>query len=127
MSHAVNRTRGWSYEVTTTAGIPDPMSLCACFKVGTITSKTWDTFKDTLGGVSASGEPPPNTQEVFTCVVWVKDALHALDKAGVIRLTKSISEIQEFAVQQAELNRKAVEQGTGSAMVWNNTGFSTTS
>jgi len=125
--HAVNGSGGWTMEIEATAAIPTSMSLCLCFKVGTVTSKSWDVFRTTLGSVPGSGQPSPNTQETFTCRVWVKDALVALHKAGVIQLTKAISTIEQMAVQRAESNRSAVEQGTGGAMVWNATGFSTTS
>jgi len=124
--HAVNRSGGWFLETKTTTGVPTSLSLCLCFKVGTVNSQTWNTLKTTLGQVPASGQPSPNTHEAFTCRVWVKDALLALHNAGVIRLTKAIATIEEKAVEQAESRRVGVEQGTHGAMVWNNTGFSTT-
>ncbi|KAF2469554.1 uncharacterized protein BDR25DRAFT_315166 [Lindgomyces ingoldianus] len=125
--HAVNRTGGWSLEIKTTSGIPTSISLCLCFKVGTVNAETWAKLKDTLQQVPGNGQPSPNTQEAFTCRVWVKDALLALHNAGVIRLTKAIATIEEEAIMQAEGNRAGVEGGTNGAMVWNRTGFSTTS
>ena len=123
--HAVNRTGSWNLETITTSGIPDPMSLCLCFKVGTANSQTWDILKTTLGLVPANGQPSPNTHEVFTCRVWVKDALLALHNARVARLTTSIEEIERKAIQKAESHRERVEQGTDKAMVLNTTGVST--
>lgn len=124
---AVNRTGGWSLEIKTTNGIPDSKSLCLAFRVGIVTSQNWDTLKSTLGNVPASGHPSPNTQEAFTCRVWVKDALLALHNASVIRLLQAIATIEQEAIRTEEENRTHVELGSGSAVVWNVTGFSATS
>lgn len=56
----------------------------------------------------------------------VKDAIHALHNAGVIRLSKAIETIEQIALDTAEGNRNSIEQGTGVAMVMNSTGFSGT-
>jgi len=125
--HAINRSGGWSLETETTSGVPNSESLCLCFKVGTVNSETWNTLKIKLGQVPASGQPSPNTQEAFTCRVWVKDALLALHNAGVICLTKTIATIEADAIRQAEKNRSGVELGEHGAMVCNYTGVSTTS
>ncbi|KAF2425515.1 hypothetical protein EJ08DRAFT_594316 [Tothia fuscella] len=125
--HAINRSGGWSLELKETSGVPTSMSLCLAFKVGTVNSANWETFKQTLASVPANGQPSPNTNEEFTCRVWVKDALHALHLAGVIRLLKSIAEIELEALDKAEANRLAVERGRNSARVINQTGYSTSS
>ncbi|KAI9710956.1 MAG: hypothetical protein M1820_002393 [Bogoriella megaspora] len=125
--HAVNRSGGWSVDIRTTSGVPSSVSLCLCFKVGSVTSQNWDAFKATLRGLPGSSKPSPNTREAFTCRVWVKDALLALHNARLIHLTEDISNIEQAAVEKAESNRNNVEQGTGGAMVWNSTNFSATS
>ena len=112
--HAVNRTGGWSLEIKTTSGVPEPLSLCLLFKVGTVNSQTWDTLRSTLERVPGNGQPSPNTQEAFSCRVWVKDALLALHNAGVFRLTKAISAIEKEAIEKAEPNRDDVEHGLNS-------------
>lgn len=126
MWYAVNRTGSWSLENKTTGGIPTSISLCLAFKIGTITSQNWAAFKTTLGGVPSSGQPSVNTQEAFTCRIWVKDALLALHNASIICLAMAIRTIEEKAIEAAERNRQRVEGGSGRARVWNNPGFATT-
>ncbi|KAF2875039.1 hypothetical protein BDV95DRAFT_306668 [Massariosphaeria phaeospora] len=125
--HAVNRTGGWSVEIKTTSGVPSSLSLCLCFKVGTVNSQNSSVLRATLRQVPGSGQPSPNTQELFSCRVWVKDALLALHNAGVIRLTMAIATIEERAIERGEMLREGVEHGVKDAMVWNNPGFSATS
>ncbi|KAI5777816.1 hypothetical protein EDC01DRAFT_390457 [Geopyxis carbonaria] len=123
--HAVNRTGGWFLEANATPSIPNPMSLCLVFKTGAVDATNFDKLKTEVENVPASGEPSPYTGEAFSCRVWVKDALAALDAAGLIGLERSTTEVEEAAVAKAEANREAVELGTGGAVVWNDAGFST--
>jgi len=124
--HAVNRSGGWSLEIKSSGGIPSSMSLCLVMKLGTVTSQNWAALRTTLGNVPSSGQPSLNTNEAFTCRVWVKDAILALHNAGVIRLAKAIETIEQTAIATAERHRLNIEQGTGAAMVLNSTGFSAT-
>ncbi|KAL9115225.1 MAG: hypothetical protein Q9227_001019 [Pyrenula ochraceoflavens] len=121
--HAVNYSGGWSLEIKTTARIATSRSLCLLFKVGTVTNQNWDEFKATLGNVPGTGQPSLNTQEAFTCRIWVKDALVALQNAGFICLTKPIDAIEQAAVKEGEDHRTHVELGEDGAYVWNDTGF----
>lgn len=119
--HAVNRTGAWNVEAVDETEIPNIMSLCLTFKVGSI--ENWEKLVTTLGNVEGNGQPSPNTGEAITCRVWVKDALLALHNSGIVCLAKPIDTIEREAIKAAEDNRTAVEQGTGSARVWNDTGF----
>ena len=121
--HATNRSGGWSLENRTTSGVPDSMSLCLCCKVGSIANQNLSIFNDILRSVSANGNPSPNTQETFSCRVWVKDALSALDNAGLISLRMDTSAIERDAIKEAEANRRTVERSTDGALVWNENGF----
>lgn len=114
-------------ECKTTSGIPTSVSLALAFKVGTVNEQNLSTFATTLNAVPAAGVASVNTGEAFTCRVWVKDALHALHMARVIQLLKSLQEIEEEALVLAETMRTSIEQGTRSALVVNETGYSTTS
>ncbi|PVI06281.1 hypothetical protein DM02DRAFT_667541 [Periconia macrospinosa] len=108
--HAVNRGGGWMLEIIAATGIPNDMSLCLCFKIGKVASQKWNTLEEILRKVPANGLPSSNTQEIFTCRVWVKDALFALDVGGVIRLAKSVEDIEKAAIEKAESNRDAIER-----------------
>jgi len=110
-----------------TSGLPTSMSLCLVFKVGTVNSSNWDTLRSTIHQVPADGQPSPNTGEDFSCRTWAEDSLLALHNARIIQLSKAIQTIEEEVLQVAESNRGPVETGTGAAMVWNQTGFTTTS
>jgi hypothetical protein len=124
--HATNRTGGWFMETKSTPGVPNSISVCVALKLGTFTNENWVTLRSTLSNVPSSGQPSLNTGEAFTCRVWVKDAILALHNASVINLTKPIEEIEKDALAQGEDNRKPIEEGTGPAIVENDTGFSTT-
>lgn len=121
--HAVNRTGSWSLEILTANRIPNDMSLCLCYKVGMVIGQNWQRFGDTLKEVAASGHPSPNTGEAFSCRVWLKDALTALNNVDIIHLTKDVREIEQVVVEMAEANRSAVERGSGGAVIWNATNF----
>jgi hypothetical protein len=123
--HATNRTGGWQLEVKESSTVHTSMSLCLAFKIGAVTDV--QAFGQVLVSVPSSGQPSANTGEAFTCRVWVKDALHALHAAGIIKLEKSIDEIESEALTIAEGHRMLVEQGQSSALVINKTGYSTTS
>ncbi|KAH7335091.1 hypothetical protein BKA66DRAFT_435612 [Pyrenochaeta sp. MPI-SDFR-AT-0127] len=125
--HATNVGGGWTMEEKITSGIPNSMSLCLAFKVGTVNSSNWDTLRSTLHQVPAEGQPSPNTGEDFSCRTWVEDSLLALHNASIIQLSKAIQTIEEDVLRVAESNRRPVESGTGAAMIWNQTGFTTTS
>jgi hypothetical protein len=102
------------------------MSLCLVLKLGTVTSQNWVALRTTLANVPSSGQPSLNTNEAFTCRVWVKDAILVLHNAGVIRLAEAIETIEKTAIEEAEDNREFIEEGTGAAVVKNSTGFSAT-
>jgi hypothetical protein len=125
--HATNPSGGWFLETETTATLMESSSVCVALKVGTVDDQSLMILRTTLESVPASGEPSVNTGEAFSCTVWVKDALLALQKAGVITLVKDIETINEEAIAAGEDNRSNIELGTGPPMVLNNTGFSTTS
>lgn len=124
--HATNPSGGWFMETKTTDSLPNSKSLCLLLKLGIVTSENWQTLRSTLANVPSCGEPSLNTGEAFNCAVWVKDAILALHNAGVIHLTADVETINSAAVDTAETNRERVERGTGSALVVNSTGFSTT-
>jgi hypothetical protein len=125
--HATNETGGWRMEEKITSGVPNDMSLCLVFKVGTVNLSNWDTLRGTLYQVPAEGQPSPHTGEVFSCRTWTEDSLLALHNAGIIQLTKAIQTIESEVLDVAEGNRRPVETGRGRAMVLNHTGFTTTS
>jgi len=120
--HAVNRAGGWRLEIKETSGVPTSMSLCLAIKVGVVGN--WEKFNNTLAAVPSQGQPSAITEEAFTCRVWTKDALHALHTAKIIKLLKSIADIEKEAITAAEANRSAVETGSNSARVVNDTGYS---
>ncbi|USP77105.1 hypothetical protein yc1106_04379 [Curvularia clavata] len=124
--HAVNRNGGWSLETNTTNGVPSSMGLCLVLKLGTVSNQNWETLRTTLANIPSGGQPSLHTREIFTCRVWVKDAICALHNAGVVRLAKSIETIEKVAIEMAEDNRASVELGTGEVLVLNSTGFSDT-
>jgi hypothetical protein len=124
--HAINESGGWKMEEKISSGVPYPMSLCLVFKVGTVNSSNWDTLRSTLYQIPAEGQPSTHTGEVFSCRTWTKDSLLALHNAGIIQLTQAIQTIESDVVSEAEQNRRSVELGRP-AMVWNHTGFTTTS
>ncbi|KAI5777812.1 hypothetical protein EDC01DRAFT_635480 [Geopyxis carbonaria] len=116
----------WTLFYTKTDGIPNAAALCLAFKIGAVDSNGngFEKLRAVLGAVPTSGEPSPNTNEAFGCRVWVKDALVALDKAGVVRLTKSVQEIEEAACRRADGLRNSFK--FRDEMVWNDTGFYST-
>jgi hypothetical protein len=65
--------------------------------------------------------------ETFACRVWVKDALLALQSAGLIILFESIEGIEASAIEKGEEMRRPVELGDSSALVLNSTASSTPS
>lgn len=119
ISHAVNRSGGWFYEVLETNTIPRSIELCLAIKIGSITSTNFTTLKSVLKDVPANGTPSTHTKEAFTCRVWVKDALIALQNAKLVQLPSSIEEIEQSAIEAAEKNRENVEQKPYSAVVIN--------
>jgi hypothetical protein len=67
-------------------------SLYLIYKISSIASI--EACQAVLDKVNAKGPAEgfvsPRTGEEFTCRIWVKDALLALDKAGVIELAMSV-------------------------------------
>jgi hypothetical protein len=125
--HATNPSGGWFLETETMVRLMKSLSVCVALKVGTVTDQSLMILRTTLEGVPFSGEPSVNTGEAFSCTVWVKDALLALHKAGVITLIKDIDTINQEAIAAGEADRSNTELGTGPPIVLNNTGFSITS
>ncbi|KXS93629.1 hypothetical protein AC578_2601 [Pseudocercospora eumusae] len=119
--HASNRSGGWQL-VEEERRVPESFSLCLAFKIGT--AGDWNRFCATLRSIPADGTPSRRTGEAFDCVTWAKDALHALHKARFIVLTKSLEEIETWAVKNAEAHRAEVEAGLSSAQVDNKLRFS---
>lgn len=127
--HATNITGGWAVETKTNYNLPLSMAFCVALRVGSITGAVddFDTLKATMEGVPGTGVSSFHTQEVFDCRVWVKDALVALQDAGIINLTVDTSTIEQDAFDKAYQNRERVEQAPNQAKIVNTTGYSTTS
>lgn len=123
--HAVNRTGGWELEAKESKDVPTSLDLCLSLKFGTVNSSNWNLVQDTLNANPADGQPSSNTNEQFTCRVWVKDALYALQNAGIIHLVKPIDVIETQAIEYGEGHRRAIELGTSSVLVINTTCYST--
>lgn len=117
--HAINRTGGWHLEIIDTKTIPYSLSLCLAAKIGKIDSSACETLKKALEPVPGDGQPSQRNQEEFSCRVYVQDAIHALQTANVISLTKSIEEMVVVLDRNAEKSRLAVECCTGCALVDN--------
>jgi hypothetical protein len=71
------------------------------FEVGRVHPSAFDDCRRILDGVPASGNPSPNTGETFTCRVWVKDAMYALNQARMVRLPKSVKDVEQDIVKLA--------------------------
>ena len=84
-----------------------------------------DTMVDILNNVPADGAPSLITHETFSCRVWVKDALHALNKNSIVRLSQPIQQIEEELLDDAGMNRSAVERKMYQALVLNDARFFT--
>ncbi len=52
--------------------------------VGSVNARSRVT--DVIKSIPADGNPSRRTGEVFTCRIWVKDVLVALDESGEIKL-----------------------------------------
>ncbi|KAF2682987.1 hypothetical protein K458DRAFT_305885, partial [Lentithecium fluviatile CBS 122367] len=116
---------GWILEHKETTRVASSLTLCACFRVGKVNTNTYNTLQAVLKGVAADGHPSLNTEEEFDCRVWVKDALIALHNASIIRLTVTISDIENKILGISEANRIGIELGESSAKIINNPTFST--
>lgn len=66
-------------------------SLYLVYKISSIPVDRIEECVDVLGSVPV-GTPSRWTQEPFTCRIWVKDALVALNEAGVIVLSMDVGE-----------------------------------
>lgn len=117
--HATNREGGWKLEHKQSDGVPFSMSLVLSQKIGSINASTWQACCDILSGISANGSPSPNTGEEFNCVIWVKDAIHALHNNGIIVLNQTVAVIESQLVIHASGHKSKVELGTSTAKVEN--------
>ena len=97
------------------------MSLVLSYKVGAVSSDTWDACFSALNSVPAAGQASVNTQEPFTCRVWVKDALQALHNNHVIVLDEGIAAIEKEITAQGYKYKSGVEGGKSDPQVVNTT------
>ncbi|PWY80247.1 hypothetical protein BO94DRAFT_537125 [Aspergillus sclerotioniger CBS 115572] len=117
--HATDREGGWKLDPKPSANVPYSMSLVLAYRIGSIDQSTWETCTNILNGVAADGKPSPNTGEAFSCRVWVKDAIIALQNNRIIELKHTISELEAILVTYATDNLVAVEKRRFAARVEN--------
>ncbi|PYH95641.1 hypothetical protein BO71DRAFT_199916 [Aspergillus ellipticus CBS 707.79] len=117
--HATNREGGWKLDPKTSPNVPFSLSLLLAKKIGAVNQSNWQTCVDILDGIPADGRPSPNTGEVFSCRVWVKDAIIALQNNGIITLGKALSELEDILLEGASDNKVGVERGRSRARVEN--------
>ncbi|EGD95797.1 hypothetical protein TESG_03263 [Trichophyton tonsurans CBS 112818] len=117
--HATDRERGWKLDQRPSKNVPYSLSLVLAHKIGAVNNTNWQTCIDTLNGIPAGPHPSPNTGETFSCRIWVKDAIIALEKNGIITLNKSIARIEEALLDAAAGYKDDVEVGAKLAKVKN--------
>ncbi|KAM5470320.1 hypothetical protein MferCBS49748_002493 [Microsporum ferrugineum] len=106
--HATNREGGWMLDQRPSNNVPYSLSLV-----------NWQACKDILSGIAAGPHPSPNTGEQFDCRIWVKDAIIALEKNGIIALDKGVSGIEDDLLVRANDLKPHVEYGSRPAKVEN--------
>ncbi|KAF3898145.1 hypothetical protein GTR04_0992 [Trichophyton interdigitale] len=117
--HATNREGGWKLDQRPSENVPYSMSLVLAHKIGAVNNTNWQTCIDTLNGIPAGPHPSPNTGETFSCRTWVKDAIIALEKAGIISLDGDISAVEVMLINEASKYKKYVEEGDNGVKVKN--------
>ncbi|KAJ5951933.1 uncharacterized protein N7479_010346 [Penicillium vulpinum] len=117
--HATNESGGWNVKPNSSNKVPFSMSLILAYKISSISPSTFGACKGILDVVPYDYSHSPNTGEPFSCRVWVKDAIIALQKKGIIVLPQEISLIEVELVKRASLHKLSVEQGRKSAQVEN--------
>ncbi|EHK97843.1 hypothetical protein M7I_6340 [Glarea lozoyensis 74030] len=85
------------------------MSLVLVYKLGDVSSP--DQVDQVLRSVPADGSPSLRTGEAFTCRIWLKDAIMALDKNQLLKLAAHIDDIEKKAFAAATRLEPAIEEG----------------
>lgn len=117
--HVTDREGSWKLEQIVSATVPFSISLVLAYKVGSISSSTWQMCYSTLQAVPVINQPSPNEPEVFSCRVWAKNAIQALYDNGVIILAEAVPSIENKLVNWANAHKPGVEAGQSSARVEN--------
>ncbi|PLB48317.1 hypothetical protein P170DRAFT_437985 [Aspergillus steynii IBT 23096] len=114
--HATNETGGWVVTPTSTNEIPFSMALVLAYKIGSISPSGLGAVKNILDNVPYNISHSPNTNEPFSCRIWVKDALVQLRENGFM-LLRDVSEIEEELIDRASDHKESVERGEEDAVV----------
>lgn len=117
--HATNREGGWKLERKLSKSVPFSVSLVVAYKIGALTPSNSQACQDVLDSVVADGTPSPNTGEEFSCRIWAKDAVIALEKNKIITLGKTLSALEKDVFDMASDHKDTVEVGDEEARVVN--------
>jgi len=66
------------------------MSLILLYDLGAISPECIPAVDTVFQGIPGNGEPSKRTGEAFTCRIWAKDTLMALQAEGIIILSYDI-------------------------------------
>ncbi|EPE09068.1 hypothetical protein F503_06844 [Ophiostoma piceae UAMH 11346] len=114
LHHASNTNGPWSYQRR--LDNPDEsMTLVAIVRIAKV--KSVSEAEQVIQSISASGYPSQRTSEAFTCRIWVKDVLVALEENGVIVLPNDIDNVEGVAIEQGYLYASHSEQGGGATVI----------
>ncbi|KAK4041698.1 hypothetical protein C8A01DRAFT_34301 [Parachaetomium inaequale] len=109
--HATNPSGGWKYEKRN-ASPAQSITLITVVRVSGLNGSV-QAATDVIQSVPADGSPSQRTGEAFRCLSWLKDAIVALDAAGIIQLPMDIDTLIRVAKHYAEENRTDAELGHG--------------
>ncbi|EKV05794.1 putative Cytochrome P450 monooxygenase [Penicillium digitatum] len=116
--HLVNTVNSttWRFEPKPNQNIANSQGLLVALKIGVLDSCLHQHFLDRLYQVPIADSV--RFRERITCRVWLKEALHALDEEGYIKLTRSVNVIETeattLAIQNKSLGRRMVARSNGS-------------
>lgn len=89
LCHAINKDGWWRLE-TKTAHNPLQSTTLSLIASLTRISVSTDSLDNVLNSVPVDGCPSARTGEPFECLVWVKDALTALNDLGALSLNQDV-------------------------------------
>lgn len=89
--------------------------LLAAIKIGVVDLVLHQALHDRLQQIPIAYST--RFHESITCLVWLKEALFALDDEGYIKLTRSVDEIEAeakiLAIQNKSMGQRTVSRSVG--------------
>ncbi|PSS12784.1 hypothetical protein M430DRAFT_29373 [Amorphotheca resinae ATCC 22711] len=110
--HVVNGPQtgyNWEYQRKKSYNVPSSLTLLVGMKIAVMEPLLHEALAERLDAVPVA---PSSRYGAITCRVWVKEALHALDDEGYIKLTTTVDMIEDEVTFAATENKSHMRRTT---------------